>query len=110
MTALTRSAKFFCVSPAPQDPAADAGPHRQAPEPEPTQHRANAALGQGYIEPGFDHAGQIHPAPANHAIYGKVWSFANQLCYRRLLLWSEPWFRSSCYAVAEPGDSFAVVA
>jgi hypothetical protein len=87
-----------------------AGPHRQAPEPEPTQHRTNATLGQGDIELGFDHAGQIHPAPANHAIYGKVWSFANQLCYRRLLLGSEPWFRSSCYAVAEPGDSFGVVA
>ncbi len=40
----------------------------------------------------------------------KVWSFANQLCYGRLLLWREPWFRSSCYAVAEPGNSFGVVA
>src|SRR6202035_1238089 len=43
-------------------------------------------------------------------MFGKVWSFANQLCYCRLLLWREPWFRSSCYAVAEPGDSFGVVA
>ena len=85
-------------------------PHRQPPKAEAAQHRADAALGQGHIEPRLDHAGQIHPAPANHAIYGKVWSFANQLCYCRVLLWSEPWFRSSCYAVAEPGNSFGVVA
>ena len=45
-----------------------ARPHRQAPEPEAAQHRADAALGQGHIEPRLDHAGQIHPAPANHAL------------------------------------------
>jgi hypothetical protein len=87
-----------------------ARPHRQAPEPKPAQHRADAALGQGHIEPRLDHAGQIQPAPAHHAIRGKVWSFANQLCYRSLLLWGEPGFRSGCYAVAEPGDPFGVVA
>src|ERR1700730_5100704 len=65
---------------------------------------------QDHIEPRLDHAGQIHRRQRTTPMFGKVWSFANQLCYCRLLLWSEPWFRSSRYAVAEPGDAFGVVA
>jgi hypothetical protein len=65
-----------------------------------------AALGQGHIKPRLDHTGQIHPAPAQDAIHGTVWPFANQLRYCRLPMWSEPWFRSSGHAVAEPDDGF----
>jgi hypothetical protein len=68
-------------------------PHRQAPKPEPAQHRANTALGQGHIEPRLDHVGEIHPPPAHHTILRKVWSFANQLCDCRLLLGSDYDFR-----------------
>jgi hypothetical protein len=46
----------------------------------PKAEAAHAALGQDHIEPRLDHAGQIHPAPAPHAINGTVWSFVNQLC------------------------------
>src|ERR1700736_1827741 len=82
--------------------------HRQAPKPEPAQHRANTALGQGHFEPRLDHVGQIHPAPAHHTILGAVWSFANQLCYCRLLLRSEPWFGTGRDAI--PSNPLGVVA
>ncbi len=110
MAALTRSAKFFCVSPALPVLLRMAWPHRQAPEPEPAQHRANTALGQCHIEPRLDHAGQIHPAPAYHTILGEVWSFANQLCYCLLLLWSEPWFGPGRGAIGQPSNAFDIVA
>jgi hypothetical protein len=87
-----------------------ARPHRQAPEPEPAQHRADAALGQGHIEPSFDHAGQIHPAPTYHAVHGRVWPFANQIRHQSLLLRGEARFRPACHAVAEPADPFGIVA
>jgi hypothetical protein len=38
----------------------------------PVPHHADAAFGQSYIEQGFDHAGQIHPAPAHHAVVDNI--------------------------------------
>src|ERR1700730_7684177 len=87
-----------------------ARPHRQEPKPEPAQHRANTALGQGHFEPRLDQVGQIHPAPAHHTILGEVWSFANQLCYCHLLLRSEPWFGAGRGAIGQPTNAFGIVA
>jgi hypothetical protein len=47
----------FIVSPAPRDPAAVAGPHRQATKPEPARQCVDAALGQVHMKPRLDHAG-----------------------------------------------------
>ena len=75
---------------------------RQAPEPQPAQHRADAALGQGHMELGLDHAGQIHSSPAHHAVDGKVRSFANHLRHKSFLFGREARLRPGRDAVAEP--------
>jgi len=67
-------------------------PHGQTAESKPAQHRADAALGQGHIEPALDHAGQIHAPPAHHAICGRIRPCANQFGYDRLLLGGKPRF------------------
>ncbi len=95
---MTRSAKFLGVS-----RAADGGgliDKRRNPS------RHGIAQAPRSVEPRLDHAAQIYPKPAHRAIHGTVSPFANQLRSCRLPMWSEPWFRSSCRAVAEPGDAF----
>lgn len=54
-------------------------PGRDAPEPQPAQQAAHRALGHAHAELGLQNPGQVHPAPAHHAVLGHVRSLAHQL-------------------------------
>ena len=48
------------------------GPQRHVPKAHAPQQRTHATLGQAYAEPTLDHLGQVDPAPANDAVFGRV--------------------------------------
>ncbi|OLB60329.1 MAG: hypothetical protein AUI13_00665 [Gemmatimonadetes bacterium 13_2_20CM_2_69_23] len=61
-------------------------PHRYSPEPEAMQQRADRAFGQGDAVALLDHAGEVGPPPAHHAMLGQIWPLPHQLCHLPSLL------------------------
>ena len=72
--------------------------------------RHGIAQAPGSVEPRLDHAAQIDPEPAHRASHSTVSPLRTSYAHCRLPMWSEPWFRSSGHAVAEPGDAFGPAA
>ena len=61
-------------------------PHNQPTEVEAAQQMTDAPLGQHNAEPLGNGARQISPAPAHHAVPGRVGAAAHPLGYFRLLI------------------------
>ena len=84
-------------------------PHRQAPEAEAAQERADRSLGQDHAVTLLDHRGEIDATPAHHAVFGQDRSLPNQIGHLRFLRRGQPGRGPRDRTVAEPFQALGVV-